>query len=156
MIYKKAYDIVPQNWIITCPATYKILDEVINIIEKTMKTWRVELTAEGESLADSKIQRCIFQGVALSLLLFIVAMTPHNHILGKRTGGYKVCKSQEKINHLMYMDEIKVFVKKEKDLEVKIQAVRIFTLDIGMEFGIEKCDILIRKCWKRHMEEGMK
>ena len=34
---------------------YKISDEVINFIEKAMKTWRVELTAGGRSLAEEKI-----------------------------------------------------------------------------------------------------
>ena len=31
---------------------YKITHEVINFIEKTKKTWRVELTAGGRSLAE--------------------------------------------------------------------------------------------------------
>ena len=39
--YKKAYDIVPQSWITYCLKMYKISHEVINFIEKTMKTWRV-------------------------------------------------------------------------------------------------------------------
>ena len=60
--YKKAYDMVPQSWIINCLKMYKISDEVINIIEKTMKTWKVELTSGGRSLAEAKIQRGIFQG----------------------------------------------------------------------------------------------
>ena len=51
---------VPQSWIIHCLKMYKISHEVINFIEQTMKTWRVELTAE------TKIQREIFQGDALS------------------------------------------------------------------------------------------
>ena len=36
MDYKKAYDMVPQSWIIHCLKMYKILHEVINFIEKTM------------------------------------------------------------------------------------------------------------------------
>ena len=56
----------------------KISQEVINFIEKTMKTWRVELTAGGRRLAEAKIQRSIFQGDALSPLLFIIAMMPHS------------------------------------------------------------------------------
>ena len=78
---KKEYDMVPQSWIINCLKTYKISDEVINFIEKTMKTWRVELTAAGKSLTEAKIQRGIFQGDVLSPLLFIIAMMPLNHIL---------------------------------------------------------------------------
>ena len=37
--YKKAYDMVPHSWIINSLKMYKISDEVINIIDKTMKTW---------------------------------------------------------------------------------------------------------------------
>ena len=74
-----------------------------------MKTWRVKLTAGEKSIAETKIQRGIFQGDALSPLLFIIAMMPLNHILRKCTAGYKITKSQEKINHQMYTDDIKLF-----------------------------------------------
>ena len=112
--YKKAYDMVPQSWIITCLKMYKISHETIHFIEKTMKNWRVELTAGGKSLAETKIQRGIFRGDALSPLLFIIAMMPLNHILRKCTAEYKLSRLQEKINHLMYMDDIKLFAKKWK------------------------------------------
>ena len=59
---------------------YKISDEVINFIEKTMKTWSVELTAGGKSFTETKIQRGMFQGDALSQLLFIIVMMPLNHM----------------------------------------------------------------------------
>ena len=123
--YKKAYDMVPQSWIINCPKMYEISDEDINFIEKTMKDWRVELTAGGKSLAEAKIQKSIFQGDALSPLLFVIAMMPLNHILGKCIAGYKSNKSQEKINRLIYMDDINLFAKNEKDLETLTHAVRI-------------------------------
>ena len=153
--YKKAYDLLPQSWILHCLKMYKISHEVINFIELTMKTWRVELTAGGRSIAKTKIQRRIFQGDTLSPLLFIIAMMPLNHILRKCTARYKLSRLQEKINHLMYMDDIKLFAKYEKELETLIHAVRIYSQDIGMEFGIEKCSMLVMKSSKRHMTDGM-
>ena len=84
---KKADDIVPHSWIINSFKMYKISDEVINFIDKTMKTWRVELTAGGRRLTEAKIQRGVFQGDALSLLLFMIVMMPLNHILRKCTAG---------------------------------------------------------------------
>ena len=120
-----------------------------------MKTWRVDLTAGGRSLAETKIQRGIFQGDALSPLLFIIAMIPLNHILRKCIAGYKLSRSEEKINHLIYMDSIKLFVKNEKELETLIHAVRIYSRDIGMEFSIEKCAMIVTKSGKRHMTDGM-
>ena len=127
---------------------YKISDEVINFIEKTIKKWRVELTAGGRSLAEAKIQRGIFQGDALSPLLFIIAMMPLNNILRKCTAGYKLSRSQEKINHLMCMDDVRLFAKNEKELETLIYIVRIYNQNIGMEFGIEKCAMLVMKSGK--------
>ena len=37
------------------------------------------------------------------------------------------------------MDDIKLFAKKEKELETLKHAVRIYSQDIGMEYSIEKC-----------------
>ena len=120
-----------------------------------MKNWRVELTAGGKSLAETNIQRRIFQGDALSPLQYIIAMMSLNHIFRKGTAGYKLSRSQEKFNHQMYMDDIKLFAKNEKELETLIHAIRIYSQDIGMEFGIEKCALLVMKSGKRHLIDGI-
>ena len=53
------------------------------------------------------------------------------------------------------MDDIKLFAKNEKELETLIHAVRIYSQDIVMEFGIEKCAMLVMKRGKRHLTDGM-
>ena len=53
------------------------------------------------------------------------------------------------------MDDIKLFAKNEKELETLIHTVRIYSRDIGIEFGIEKCTILIMKSGKRQLTDGM-
>ena len=53
------------------------------------------------------------------------------------------------------MDDIKLFAKNEKELETLIQTVRIYSQHIEMEFGIEKCAMLVIKSSKRHMTEGV-
>ena len=45
--------------------------------------------------------------------------------------------------------------KNEKEQETLIHAVRIYSQNIGMEFGIEKCAMLVMKSGKRHMTDGM-
>ena len=111
---KNAYDNITQSWIINFLKMYKIWHEVKRkFIEKTMKTWRVYLkaggtsstvanmlrgifqrevlslllTAGGRRLAETKVQRVIFRGDALSPLLFIIAIMPLNHILRKYITG---------------------------------------------------------------------
>ena len=53
----------------------------------------------------------------------------------------------------MYKDDIKLLAEKEKELENHIQTVRIYSQDIGMEFGIEKCVIVIMRSRTRHVTE---
>ena len=78
---------------------------------------------------------------------------PLNHILRKCTAGYKLSKSQE--NHLTYMDDFILFAKNEKELETLMHAVKIYSQDIRMEFGIEKRAMLVMKSGKRHLLDGM-
>ena len=78
-----------------------------------------------------------------------------SYVLRKCTAGYKLRKSQEKINHLMYIDDIKLFATKEKELETLIHAVRIYSQDIGMGFRVGKCAMLVMKNGKRHLMDWM-
>ena len=78
------------------------------------------MLAGGKGLVEAKIQKGIFQGDALSSLPIVIAMVPINDILRNCLRGYKLTKSQEKFNHLMYRDGIKLFAKDEKELETLI------------------------------------
>ena len=44
----------------------------------------------------------------------------------------------------MYMDDIKLFAENEKSI-INPKTNRLYNLDIGMRFGIEKCAMLIMK-----------
>ena len=55
----------------------------------------------------------------------------------------------------MYMDDMKLFAKNQKELDTLIHVVRIYSQDIGIEFGIENCAMLVMKSGKRHLTDGM-
>ena len=50
---------------------------------------------------------------------------------------------------------MKQFAKNEKELETLIQTIRIYSQDIRIEFGIEKCGILIMKSGSKQIREGI-
>ena len=62
-------------------------------------------------------------------------MNNDNRIFKKWTNGYKLDKLQEKINHRMYEEDIKLFAKTIKELEALLQAVRIYSQYIGIELS---------------------
>ena len=54
------------------------------------------------------------------------------------------------------MDNLKLYAKDEKQLDPLVNTVQIFSLDIGMEFGIDKCGILVMKRGRYKNSEGIK
>ena len=58
--YRKAYDFVPHSWILECLDMLGIADNVRRFLEKIMKRWKLD------------VNRGIFQGDSLSLLIFLI------------------------------------------------------------------------------------
>ena len=75
--------------------------------------------------------------------MFLLALIPSSLILRKAKAAYEFLESKEKINHLLFMDHLKLYSQSEKGLSSLVQTVRVFSEDIGMEFGIEKCAMLV-------------
>ena len=57
--------------------------------------------------------------------------------------AYEFSESKEKINDLLFMDDMKLYSRSEKRLNSLVQTVRVFSEDVGMKFGIEKCAMLV-------------
>ena len=140
--YKKAFDSVPHSWIQKCLKLYNINEKIRTVICHSMKLWKTTLTCDNKDVCDIHIKRGIFQGDALSPLLFCLAINPLSHILRKEGKEYTF-KNGGKINHLLYMDDLKLYSKKEEGINCLIRTVKIFSDDIRMKFGYEKCARLI-------------
>ena len=72
-------------------------------------------------------------------------MIPLILILRKVKAGYEFRGNQLKINHLLYMDDLKQFGKNEEQIDSLVRTVHMLSKDIGMEFGIKKCGNLVMK-----------
>ena len=75
--------------------------------------------------------------------MFVLALIPLSLILRKAKTAYEFSESKEKINHLLFMDDLKLHSRSEKGLDSSLQTVRVFSKDIGMEFSIKKCAMLV-------------
>ena len=67
---------------------------------------------------------------------------PSDKGLERMEVGYQLKKGGSRINHLMFMDDIKMFGRGTKGIDTLVQKVRIFSGDIKMEFEIEKCALV--------------
>ena len=75
--------------------------------------------------------------------MFVLALIPLSLILRKTKAAYEFSGGKEKINHLLFMDDLKLHSHSEKELDALVQTIRFSSKYIGMEFGIEKCAVLV-------------
>ena len=77
-----------------------------------MNNWKTYLTACAQILGTVSIKRGIFQGDSLSPLIFVLCIVPMTKILRNMRAGYM--SGSVKVNHLLFMDDLKVFGKNGK------------------------------------------
>ena len=153
--YRKAYDMVLHSWIEKCMNMFGVAISVRSVISKSMKHWNTELNAGQSRLGNVKIKRGIFQGDSLSPLLFVMTMIPLTLMLRKTNIFYEVRKKGKRINHLLFMDDLKLFAKNADQIDSLVNRVRIFSEDIKMEFGLSKCGVLTIKRGKVVESDGL-
>ena len=90
-----------------------------------------------EELREVEIKRGIFQGDSLSPLVFVLALIQLSLILRKAKAACEEKIRKGKINHLLFMDDLKLYSRNEKELDSLVLTIR------RMEFGIEKCALLV-------------
>ncbi|MEO0683920.1 MAG: reverse transcriptase family protein [Cyanobacteria bacterium J06649_11] len=137
--YKKAFDMVPHDWICKVLSLSKIAGNIERLIKSSMSSWQTNLTCNGEDLGPVNINRGIFQGDSLSPLIFVMIMVPLTLLLRKEKMGIYYSEINEFINHLLFMDDLKLYAQSERTLAELVGVVEKFSRDIGMKFGIEKC-----------------
>ena len=69
-------------------------------------------------------------------------MIPMTRNLQRMEVWYQLRKGGSRINHLMFMDDIKLFGRGTKEIDALVQTARIVSGDIRMVFGIEKCALV--------------
>ena len=72
-----------------------------------MAKWKVILCLGNSELGNSGVRRGIFQRDSLSPLVFVLALIPLSLILRKAKAAYEFSESKEKINHLLFTDDLK-------------------------------------------------
>ena len=76
-------------------------------------------------------------------------------VLRQTKASYKLKNGGKKINHLLSMDDLKLFAKNEDLIESLVNTVRIFSEDIKVEFRLPKCGALIMERGKAVKSEGI-
>ena len=101
------------------------MKKLIKLVEALMSNWKttMKLLYNNGCIATDqiKIKRVIFQADSFSPLLLCLALVSLTSV------------------YLFYIDDLKLYSKKEQEQVGELKIVKQFSDDIGMEFGLEKC-----------------
>ena len=153
--YRKAYDMIPYSWILECMRLTGVSENTMQLVENSMQNWKTMLTSAGKELAVVHIRRGIFQGDSLSPLLFVICLIPMSLVLRKVKAGYSFRNNKPKVNHLLFMDDMKLFGRSTVEIEKLVSTVYLVSADMRMEFGIRKCGVLVLKKGKVVDSDGV-
>ena len=153
--YKKAYDMVPHSWIKEVMNITGVAENIKKLMTSSMENWGTVLTSNGKELGSVSIRRGIFQGDSFSPLLFVMAMIPLTVWLRKVEVGFRFSGSRVKVNHLLFMDDLKLYGQSENELDMLVSVVKEYSDDIGMQFGLDKCGMLVVEKGVKRKSEGI-
>ena len=83
-------------------------------------------------------------------------MLPLTWLCRRARAVYKWGNKGFKSNNLLFMDDLKLFVRSKNQKDSLVQTMHIFIEDFGMQFGIEKCGVLIMKRGKVIRANGIR
>ena len=149
--YRKAFDSIPHDWLQKSLEIHKFPEKIVNFFSTTMKKWKTTLSISTEdekiSTDPMEIKTGIFQGDCPSGLSFIICLLPLSWLLKRSSFGYSIGPRNSKkiISHLLFMDDLKLYANNDLRLQGLIEIVSMFSNDIRMKFGLDKCNILTMK-----------
>jgi len=76
-----------------------------------------------------RIQRGIYQGNSLSLLWFYLALNSLSYLLNRTNYGFGISsgnQEMQRLNHLLYMDDIKLYAATKNQLQELLRLTQTF------------------------------
>ncbi|XP_044745135.1 uncharacterized protein LOC123306999 [Coccinella septempunctata] len=141
--YKKAFDTVPHSWLLKILEIYGVSANIIELLKHLMTSWRTSLIFDNKRTPEIRISTGIFQGDKLSTLWFCLAMNPLSRLLNDNRYGYIIdTRSNTRITHQLYVDDLKLYATNEEQLRCLMRIVTSFTQTIKMEMGLDKCAVI--------------
>ena len=113
---------VRHSWILECARMVGVAQNIFTLIGNSMANWETVLTSNQELLGTLDIKRGIFKGDSLPPLLFVIIMMPLSLILRDTRASYKLKKQGCKINHLCFMDGLKLYGKNSSQIDSPVQS----------------------------------
>ena len=139
---KKAYDSVGHDYLIKCIERLSMAPWIVKFLKSLIKRRKIQIMDGLEPILEKKIERGILQGDSLSPLLFVLCMDPLSRRLNSLYPKLEIEAENENenylCNHLLFVDDLKLFAKDDTTLEAMMEETTSFFEIVGLEMNKEK------------------
>ena len=120
---------IPHSWISKCLELFGVAGSTKNFLVNSMNKWKM---SNRVSLGNVEIREGIFWGDSLLSLLFVLCRVLLSLILKKVKYHYEFGDHKTRRNHVLFMDDLKLFAKSNNQIDSLVNTVYTFSEDIGM------------------------
>lgn len=158
---RKAYDSLNHRAILWMLNQLGVSENLKLTIKNTMERYEVRYSAFKEGKIEYseplKVKNGIMQGDTLSPLLFCLTIRALSQWLNLRVQPYTVNRIQgTKYNHLMYMDDIKIYTDSTNSMEAAITGLPKISEALGLKLNRKKCALKFLNCTQEDISSLLK
>ena len=137
---KKAYDSVNHDYLKMCLRKLGMPDWCTNFVDYVVDSWSIQLSYNQKVIGKVDLERGILQGDSLSPLLFVLCMEPLSRLINATFPALPIEAGEEwfRTNHLLFIDDIKLFVREEETLKEMMSLTSGFLKKIGLVINDKK------------------
>jgi len=99
--------------------------QICELLDNVRQSWKIQLFCSINYYGEFSTQRGIYQSDSMSPLLFVMALMPFPK-------GFIVDKDHLMLNHLLYLDDLKLFASHRNELDILVKTVKLFSDAIHM------------------------
>ena len=95
-----------------------------------MKKMKLLLNSNRSDLYEADVNRGIFQGDSLSPMIFVICMIPLSLLSRKVKASYECGKKEFRLNHLLFMHDLKLFEKRNDQIDSLVQCLHLVKISV--------------------------
>ena len=100
---------VPHSWLNKCMMMFGIAENIQMLLVNSTEKWKAKLTPVGQNIGTVNMRRAKSQKDSLPPLLLVLAIIPISFVLKEVKSVYQLGDLREKINHLLFLDDLKLY-----------------------------------------------
>lgn len=114
---------IPHSWLSKCMMMFGIAENIQMLLVNSMEKQKAKLTPVGQKLGTVNMRRAKSQEDSLPPLLLVLAIIPIWLVLKEVKPVYQLGDLREKINHLLFLDDLKLYRQNKRYIDKLLKTV---------------------------------